>query len=112
MPHSIKHVLPDFADELTALLVAAGKQDLAAQVPELEIVDRCRCGDDFCATFYTRPKPQGSYGAGHQNIVLGPKSGELILDIADGTIVCVEVLYRDEGQNLAAERRPPTPRAR
>lgn len=96
MPLSIKHVLPNFADELTALLVAADKRGLAAQVQELEIVDRCRCGDEFCATFYTRPKPQGSYGTGHLNVVLEPKSGEVILDVVDGTIACVEVLYRNE----------------
>ncbi len=95
MPPSIKHILPDF-DELAALLVAADKRDLAAQVPELEVVDRGRCGDDFCATFYAGSKPQGSCGAGHQTIVLEPKSGGGILDVVDGTIACVEVLYRNE----------------
>jgi hypothetical protein len=25
---------------------------LAALVPGLVILDRCRCGDEFCATFY------------------------------------------------------------
>lgn len=99
-------MLPNFSDELTTLLTAAGEQVLAAQVSGLSIVDRCRCGDDFCGTFYTELKPQGSYGAGHKNLVLEPVRGDVILDVVNGTIVCVEVLYRDEIRNALIDHMP------
>jgi hypothetical protein len=88
--------LPRFARELETLLTEQNEFELAAQVPELSIVDRCRCGDDFCATFYTQAKPDGSYGPGHRNIALMPKKGQIILDVVFDSIVCVEVLDRDE----------------
>ncbi len=88
--------LPQLADELQGLLQEHNESELAAQVPTLRIVDRCRCGDDFCATFYTQPKPDGAYGPGHRNVLLLPKKGWLILDVVLDRIMCVEVLYRDE----------------
>jgi len=88
--------LPSFATELRQLLTEQGEPELAAQVPGLMIFDRCRCGDDFCTTFYTQPKPAGAYGPGHRNVALKPEEGMLILDVVEGTITCVEVLYRDE----------------
>lgn len=89
-------VLPAFATELRQLLIEKGEQELAAQVQELMILDRCRCGDDFCTTFYTRPRPQGGFGPGHRNVALTPDEGMLILDVVLETIACVEVLDRDE----------------
>lgn len=89
-------ILPEFATELRRLLLEQGESDLAAQVPGLAILDRCRCGDDFCATFYTQPKPEGRYGPGHRNVALTPEEGMLILDVVAGEIACVEVLYRNE----------------
>jgi hypothetical protein len=56
----LKDTLPEFARELEHLLATSGRHHLAKQVPELKIVDRCRCRDDFCSTFYTQPKPQGT----------------------------------------------------
>jgi hypothetical protein len=37
-------VMPSLARELEALLLEAEEPELAAQIVELEIVDRCRCG--------------------------------------------------------------------
>jgi hypothetical protein len=88
--------LPNFASELQRLLTEGGYAELAQKVPELRIVERCRCGDDFCATFYTEPKPQGSYGAGHENVELEPERGMIILDVVNNRIMCVEVLDRDD----------------
>jgi hypothetical protein len=45
--------------------------------------------------FYTRPKPNGSYGSGHRNVALAPEDGMVILDVVEEKIACVEVLYRD-----------------
>jgi hypothetical protein len=90
------HAFPQLSQELEQLLEGAGEANLAAQVAELRIVDRCRCGDDFCASFYTRPKPNGAYGPGHRNVALTPTKGMLILDVVDGVITFVELLYRNE----------------
>jgi hypothetical protein len=54
----LKDVLGDFAHELTALLTDDGEADLATQVPHLRLFGRCRCGDEFCATVYTAPRPE------------------------------------------------------
>jgi hypothetical protein len=96
MPLRLIDMLPALAAELEALLTAKDEPTLAAHVRDLNIVDRCRCGDDFCSTFYTEPRPQGSYGKGHRNVELEPAEGLLILDVVKEKIVCVEVLYRDE----------------
>jgi hypothetical protein len=92
----VKDVFPLLSEELVQLLRDAGEADLASQVSGLSIVDRCRCGDDFCGSFYTQPKPKGAYGPGHRNIGLPPAKGMLILDIVDGVIANVEVLYRND----------------
>lgn len=73
-----------------------GESTLATQIPSLRIVDRCRCGDDFCATFYVQPKPSGAYGKNHRNVALEPNEGMLVLDVVGGAIACIEVLYRDD----------------
>jgi len=88
-------VLPAFAAELEALLLEA-EPALAVQVRGLSIVDRCRFGDDFCATFYSEPRPDGSCGPSHRNVPLDPGQRMLILDVVGTKIACVEVLYRDE----------------
>ena len=90
------HAFPQLSQELEQLLEDAGEANLAAQVAELRIVDRCRCGDDFCASFYTRPKPNGAYGPGHRNVALTPTKGMLILDVVAREIACVEVPNRDD----------------
>jgi hypothetical protein len=88
--------LPDLSRELAELLVTAREPSLAAQIGDLEIVAKCRCSDDFCASFYTAPKPVGSYGPNHRNLQLGPARGMIILDLVDDRIVHVEVLCRDD----------------
>ena len=92
----LAEILPSFADELEQLLRKEGETELAAQVPRLSIVDRCRCGDDFCASFYTQRKPEGAYGPGHDCMELEPAEGMLILDVMAGTIVHIEVLHRND----------------
>jgi hypothetical protein len=94
----LRAALTRFAGELERLLLDGGHTDLAKQVPELKIVGRCRCGDDFCSTFYTQPKPKGRYGAGHKNVEVFPEQGMIILDVVKSRIMCVEVLYRTDVQ--------------
>ena len=87
--------LPNLVDELTVLLEREGEPELARQVSNLPLLDRCRCGDSFCATIYTAAKSDREYGI-HRNIALHPEAGHLILDLRDRRIICIEILYRDE----------------
>jgi hypothetical protein len=96
LPLLIKAVMPELADELSSLLIDVGKPKLANQISSLRVVERCRCGVSFCSTIYTAPEPDGSYGAGHENIMLAPKKGWIILDIVKSKIMCVEILHRPE----------------
>jgi hypothetical protein len=89
-------VLPEFAAELVALLSRVGEAELVGQVQELRLVERCRCGDDFCATLYTAPRPGGAWGPGHYTLALSPEVGIFNVDVLDGKIVELEILFRDE----------------
>ena len=102
----LREVLPQLAEELATQLEGEDEPQLANQVPSLRIVDRCRCGDDFCATFYTAPKPKGAYGEGHETIALELENGYLNVDVVSGRIVCVEVLYRDDIRDKLLRRLP------
>jgi hypothetical protein len=93
-------VLPAFAKEIEELLKKQNESKLAAQVVSLAIVDRCRCGEDFCAAFYVEPKPRGAYGPGHRNVDLEPDSGMIILDVVDDRIMQIEVLHRNEVRQI------------
>jgi hypothetical protein len=95
----LKDVAPELVDELQQLLSQEGASALATQVPDLRIVDRCRCGDHFCATFYTIARPKGPFGPGHYTIALSPQDGMLNVDVVGSQIVQVEVLFRDELRN-------------
>jgi hypothetical protein len=88
--------LPEFSQEMVALLAKTGEPELATQIADLEIVTRCSCNDEFCASFYTAPKPHGSYGPMHRNLALEPADGMIILDLVDNAIVHVEVIDRPD----------------
>jgi hypothetical protein len=87
-------ILPALALELEQLFKKQGEPELAAQVPQLAVVDGCRCGDDFCSSFYTQPKPEGRYGPGHRCLDLEAEEGMLLVDVVEGKIAHVEVLNR------------------
>ena len=109
MSSLLQDTLPDLADELTAFLRSQNEMDLAEQVPLLRLVDRCRCGDGFCATLYTAPKPEGAYGPNHESIPLNSSSGQLILDLVDRKIMCLEILFREELRGRVLQLFPQTP---
>jgi hypothetical protein len=88
----LRDVAPELSSELRLLLVARSEPALAAQVDDLSIVERCRCGDDFCASFYTAP-PQGIVNF---TVALDPAVGMLNVDVIKGRSVFLEVLYRDD----------------
>jgi hypothetical protein len=89
-------IFPELSAELEQLLTVSGERALAEQISGLRFLDRCRCGDDFCATFYTQPEPKGSYGPGLRTVALEPATGHPIIDVVGGIVATVEVLYRDE----------------
>jgi hypothetical protein len=87
-----------FAAELEHLLVAVERPELAAQVQTLRVTRRDRCGDDFCQSFYTAAPPRGDWQSEgqHESVPLNPDAGMVILDVVDGQIRFVEVLYRED----------------
>jgi hypothetical protein len=97
---------PQLARELEELLKRQGEPELAAQVSHLAIVDRCRCGDEFCSSFYTQPKPDGRYGPDHRCMDLDADEGMLIVDVVADTIAHVEVLNRDDIRKKLVEALP------
>ena len=90
----LNEILPALAFELEQLFKNQGEPELAAQVSQLAIVDRCRCGDDFCSSFYTQPKPEGHDGPSHRCIDLDAAEGMLLVDVVARKIFYVEVLNR------------------
>ena len=93
MPN-LMDVLPDVGDEIIRSLEARGEAALAATVPALPVLDRCRCGDDFCAMVYTAPRPEGAHGPGLRNLQIEASEGVIILDVVERRIMGVEVLFR------------------
>jgi len=64
LPLPLIDVLPAFAAELDRALRADDAADLADQVRGLSIAAVCSCGDDFCSSFYTGPRPPDPVGRG------------------------------------------------
>ncbi len=93
---AVYKVLPDFAQELEELLLAANHPELAAQVHELRILRRCSCEDDFCASFFTQFEPSKRPFPDARCVEVEPRGGMIILDVVSGRIAHVEVLYRDD----------------
>jgi hypothetical protein len=90
----ISEILPALGIELEQLLKNQGEAELVARVSELTVIDRCLCGDDFCSSFYTQPKPQGPYGPGYRCMDLDAAEGMLLVDVVAGKIAHVEVFNR------------------
>ncbi len=91
----LQGALPELANEMRKLLAEGGRPGLAAQVESLEIVDRRRCGESFCASFYPAP-PRHSWKPGNESIVLNSPKREIVLDVRRGKIAYVEVQYCDD----------------
>jgi hypothetical protein len=93
---ALSDLAPDVAQRIIEKLRTLGETRLADSVPGLSAVDRCRCGDDFCATVYAVPRPKGAWGPGHRNIEIDMSEGIVILDVVKDRIVRVEILYRPD----------------
>jgi hypothetical protein len=92
----LSDLMPEVAEELRTLISKSEFPELANQISGLRIVDRCQCGENSCATFYTAPPPNGAWGPGHENVLLDTKDGFFVLDLLNQKIVCVDVLDRKD----------------
>ena len=90
--------LPELAAEMVRALTSEAEPDLAAQVPSIVIAGRCGCGDSFCSSFYTGPRPVAGWSAEgtHRNHLLDVDRGMVVLDVVNDVIRYVEVLDRPE----------------
>jgi len=95
-------VLPDFVGELDRALWAGDADDLADQVRGLSITTGCSCGDDFCSSFYTGPRPDGPWGQTCRNVSPEVATGMIVLDVVDDKVRYVEVLYRVDVKSIIA----------
>lgn len=103
----LQATFPDLCDELGRLFLKLGEQRLASEVSALEIRDRCRCSDDFCATMFVRPRPRsGVEGQTGRTVDMESEDGYLIVDIVDDHIAEIEILYRDEVRSRLNELMP------
>ncbi len=92
----LSELLPEFSKELKNLLEKNDKFQLAERVNALRIYEKCDCNESSCASFYTAPKPNSWYGAGHENLLLNADKGLLVLDVFDEEIMFIEILDRPE----------------
>jgi hypothetical protein len=102
----VRDALPRFAAELTHLLAASTRPELAEQLTTLEVASRCACGDYFCSTFYVsrgrsplteeQQKDRGPHW-GQRGLDVNAKEGTIVVDLDRvDRIVSVQVLYRPD----------------
>jgi hypothetical protein len=82
---------PAFAAELEETLLAAGRPELADQIPALRITALCRCEVEGCASFSTVMPMKRWFRRGAL-----VEAGGLVVNTIDGEIAFVEVLDRPE----------------
>jgi hypothetical protein len=100
----LKDALPQVAQELAHGFHLEGRDDLAEQVAQLELVDRCSCTDDFCASFYTQPRMSWEGKKVERFILRMP--GLFCLNTVNGVVAHVELLQRPEVRERLRELFP------
>ena len=50
----VRELFPELAKQILHDLRRLKRSDLAAEMMNLRVVDRCRCGEPVCGTFYTQ----------------------------------------------------------
>jgi hypothetical protein len=95
----VSEVLPDFIDEMTALLKEAGADPLIEQLPKLRIESVCDCGDENCSSFATASEVKVA-----SHVELPAMEGMLIVDLNAADEICfIEVLNRPDIKYLMEE---------
>jgi hypothetical protein len=87
----VSDLVPELTSELEQGLLAAGRPDLAEQLPSLRISAVCACEVEGCGSFYTGRPMKRWFRRGKQVPV-----GDVVVDTIDGEIVFVEVLGRPD----------------
>lgn len=89
-------VAPELVVELRDYFVELGENELASQAHSLVIAELCGCGDSFCGSFHAVPRKPAGVPRRGQREQFAPRLTELHVDVVDGRIVYVEILYQDE----------------
>jgi hypothetical protein len=84
----LSEILPVFYEELHGLLMRNGRSDLADQLPNLEVVGRCGCGQADCGTVHV--KGGRTLNVVEENVI-GVKHGGTINLEADKGYVIVDL---------------------
>ena len=95
----VSDVLPDFLDEVAALLREAAADPLIEKLPQLRIESVCDCGDENCSSFATAAEVKVA-----NHVELPAMEGMLIIDLnAAGEICFIEALNRPDIKYLLEE---------
>ena len=82
--------LPQMASEVRRALVECGEYALVDQVETLWVCDRCRCGNEDCATLYTSPEERPTASERAIGARLPAAGGYILIEVADEHIVSIE----------------------
>jgi hypothetical protein len=128
---SLRSIWPEVLANLEGLLVAEGEVKLAASLDTLMVVDRCRCGSDYCSIVHTQhwtnagwnvpttslswpgqTRRTMSFFRSHHSRKASKTSKPLrtafltILEIVDERIASIELLSDDESRRRLLEALP------
>ena len=98
--------LPEFAAETRRTLIECGEVELAKQVDELWVYDRCRCGDEGCATVYTSTSEESRSGYRGTGGHMPDAKGYVLIDVCNERITCIETLEYPEFVQAVRELLP------
>jgi hypothetical protein len=109
------NAMPEFYEEVNALLDRLGRTDLSSQLRNLEIVQRCPCTDYGCASFQVAGSntpdafeiaPQPKRSTFTRSVDLNAKNGKIKLGLDQlGRITSFEVLNRPDVRKQLFKRR-------
>jgi len=95
----LSDILPDFVDELAALMRDANATPLIDQLAQLRIESVCDCGDANCSSFATSREVKVA-----NTVELPAMEGFLIIDLNPEERICfIEVLNRPDVKYLIEE---------
>lgn len=95
----LAQVLPDLTEELSRGIASLGHEKLAASVYTIEIIERCKCEEPGCVTFFCVPKVSAPL-PDRCNRIVAPAWGVTCVQYFDQQITWVEVLGRPEDREI------------